>query len=176
MIIPGQLISLATFPGVIVHEIAHQFFCRVMRVAVLDVCYFRFGNTAGYVLHELPRTAPQHLLIGVGPFIINSLLGAAIALPAALPVLQFQAASPQDYFLIWLGASIAMHSFPSTGDAKSIWHAVWKRDASPLTRLVATPIVGIIYLGAIGSFFWLDLMYGLALAMFFPRLLVWVLA
>lgn len=25
-----------------------------------------------------------------------------------------------DYFMIWLGVSIAMHSFPSTGDAKSI--------------------------------------------------------
>lgn len=26
--IPGQLIALVTFPGVIVHELAHQLFCR----------------------------------------------------------------------------------------------------------------------------------------------------
>lgn len=41
MIIPGFLISIATFPGVIVHEAAHQLFCRLTKVAVLDVCYFR---------------------------------------------------------------------------------------------------------------------------------------
>jgi hypothetical protein len=28
MFIPGQLIAILTFPGVIVHEAAHQLFCR----------------------------------------------------------------------------------------------------------------------------------------------------
>lgn len=54
MIIPGFLISILTFPGVIVHEIAHQLFCRICGVAVLDVCYFKAGNPAGYVVHEIP--------------------------------------------------------------------------------------------------------------------------
>ena len=67
--IPGFLIALVTFPGVIVHEMAHQLFCRLFRVAVLDVCYFRLGNPSGYVLHESPRTTAQHLVIGIGPFL-----------------------------------------------------------------------------------------------------------
>jgi len=66
--VPGALISVLTFPGVIVHEIGHLVFCRFYRVAVLKVCYFRFGNPAGYVIHEKPRSATQSMMIGIGPF------------------------------------------------------------------------------------------------------------
>lgn len=50
--IPGIVISVLTFPGVIVHEAANLLFCRFAGLAVFDVRYFRFGNPAGYVLHE----------------------------------------------------------------------------------------------------------------------------
>jgi hypothetical protein len=174
--IPGPLIAALTFPGVIVHEMAHQLFCRLCRVAVLEVCYFRFGNPAGYVIHEPPRTPYQHILIGIGPFLVNSVLGALIAAPAAIPVIQFEAGGLLDLLLIWLGVSVAMHAFPSTGDAKSIWHAVWRRETPLLARLIATPLVALIYLGALGSFFWLDAIYGVALAMLLPKALIMALA
>jgi Putative zincin peptidase len=176
MFIPGPVIALLTFPGVIVHEIAHQLFCRIFRVAVLDVCYFRFGNPAGYVIHEPPPKAAQQILIGIGPFFVNSILGALIALPAVIPVMRFDAGSPLDYLLMWLGVSIAMHAFPSTGDAKSIWSAVQSGKIAGPARLAAMPVVGLIYLCAAGSMFWLDLIYGMALAMLFPNLLVALLA
>ena len=66
-IIPGQLISLATFPGVIVHEAGHMLFCKLRHVAVLDVCFFRFGNPAGYVVHEPVNRFSTSLLITFGP-------------------------------------------------------------------------------------------------------------
>lgn len=176
MFIPGFLISIITFPGVIVHEAAHQLFCRLTRVAVLDVCYFRFGNPAGYVVHESPKKAYQHILIGIGPFFLNTIVGAIIALPAAIPVLKFESGNLFEYFLIWLGISIAMHSFPSTGDAKSIWKAVWNKETGLLVKIVATPIVGLIYICAAGSVVWLDLFYGVGVAMFIPNILVYALA
>ena len=172
MFIPGFLISIITFPGVIVHEAAHQLFCRLSRVAVLDVCYFRFGNPAGYVVHEHPQKTYQNILIGIGPFFLNTVVGALIALPAAIPVIKFGSGNLFDYFLIWLGVSIAMHSFPSTGDAKSIWTAVWSKETGWLAKIVATPIVGLIFICAAGSFFWLDLIYGVAVAMLIPNILV----
>src|SRR5579883_1252201 len=139
--IPGWLIAIVTFPGVIVHEMAHQFFCRLSRVAVFEVCYFRIGNPAGYVIHEHPKYAWQHILIGIGPFIVNSVVGALIASPGAIPVLQFDSGSALDYLLIWLGVSIAMHAFPSTGDAKSIWSMLSKQPAFSLVRIIGTPVV-----------------------------------
>jgi len=176
MIVPGSVISAVTFPGVIVHEMGHQIFCRLSRVAVLDVCYFRFGNPAGYVVHETPSREGQQILIGLGPFFVNSLLGTLVAFPAAIPVLQFDSGSPLDYALIWLGISIAMHSFPSSGDAKTIWKAVWGKGTSIWLRIVATPIVGIIYAGALGSVIWLDVAYGYFLAMALPSLLIGLFA
>ena len=170
--IPGILISIVTFPGVIVHEMAHQFFCRIFNVAILDVCYFRFGNPVGYVVHEIPKKAIHSIMIGVGPFFVNTIIGALIALPSIIPVIKFESGSPLDYFLIWLGVSIAMHSFPSIGDAKSIWEAVWNDETSLRTRIVALPIVALIFIGSIGSFFWLDLIYGIGVIMLVPYVLV----
>jgi hypothetical protein len=176
MIVPGFLISVLTFPGVVVHELAHQLFCMLARVAVFEVCYFRLGNPAGYVLHEKPRKFSQHLLIGIGPLFVNTIIGAVIALPAAIPVLQFGAGSPVDYVLIWLGVSIAMHSFPSTGDAKAIWQAMWQPEVPLILSFICVPVVGAIYLLALGSIFWLDLAYGIAVVAFFPNLMTTLLA
>jgi hypothetical protein len=43
-------------------------------------------------------------------------------------------------------------------------------------KMAAYPIVGLIYLGAIGSFIWLDAFYGVGLALALPKLLVTLLA
>lgn len=176
MFIPGPLIAILTFPGVIVHEAAHQLFCRFFRVAVLDVCYIRFGNPAGYVKHEPSVVSSQQIWIGAGPFIVNTLVGALIAAPAAIPVIQFDAGDTLDYLLIWLGVSIAMHAFPSTGDAESIWESLEKQKASLLTKLIGIPLIGVIYLGALGSFIWLDLLYGAVVAMLLPNVVIWLSA
>ena len=172
MIIPGFLISMFTFPGVIVHELAHQLFCRWARVAVFEVCYFQLDNPAGYVAHETPRTSLQHLLIGIGPFFVNTVLGVLIAFPAVLPVVKFGAFDPVGMVLLWLGVSIAMHAFPSTGDARGIWSALFRPGCPWWLKVLGVPIVGLIWLGALGSFFWLDAIYGLAVTIGVPSLLV----
>lgn len=174
--IPGFLIALVTFPGVIVHEMAHQFFCRLARVAVFDVCYFRLGNPSGYVQHEPPRKIYQSVLISIGPFLVNTIVGALIACPSILPVMQFEGGSPLDYVLVWLGLSISMHAFPSTGDANSLWKSVTGAGASFLVKVLVAPIVLIIYLGALGSVFWLDLIFGVGVCMALPWLLVHAVA
>jgi hypothetical protein len=104
--------------------------------------------------------------------LINTLLGALIAAPAALPVIKFATGDLLDYLLIWLGVSIAMHAIPSTGDAKSLWQSVKGPGVSSVVRFMAAPIIGIIYLTALGRIFWLDLIYGIAVAVGIPTLLV----
>jgi hypothetical protein len=46
--------------------------------------------------------------------------------------------------LIWLAVSMAMHSFPSTGDAKGIWRTVFDKSCPIMPKIVAIPIVGLI--------------------------------
>jgi hypothetical protein len=176
MFIPGILITLLTFPGVIVHELAHQLFCRWFKVPVFKVVYFQAANPAGYVLHETVPNKLHSILISVGPFFVNTILGALIAFPAALPIFKFDNATPADYLLIYLGVSIAMHAFPSRGDATAILESI-KESGTPLwVKVLAYPVVGLIYAGAIGSFFWLDLAYGIAIAIGLPTLLITLLA
>ncbi len=174
LFIPGEFIALVTFPGVIVHEAAHQLFCRFFRVAVYDVCYFRVGNPAGYVQHEQSALPSHQVWISLGPFLLNTLLGAVIAAPAAIPVMQFGVGGPLDYLLIWLGISIAMHAFPSEGDGETIWDTLEERQTSRLTKLIGVPAICVICLAALGKFIWLDLLYGLAVAMLLPELVVWL--
>ena len=166
----GWIFSLITFPGVIVHEIAHLLMCRVAGVRVIKVCYFRFGNPAGYVVHEAPRRAAYGILIGVGPFLVNSVLGGLVAARVTVPTVSFIPASVPDFVLVWLGLAIALHAFPSRQDAKAIWQSLWSPGANILERLVGVPIVGLIYLGALGSYLRLDILYGLAVALLAPGL------
>lgn len=171
LFIPGQIIAALTFPGVVIHELAHQLMCRILKVPVLKVCYFQFDSTPGYVLHETPKEVYKSILIGVGPFIFNSLLGAFIASGGAIAVMKFEAGTPIDYFLVWLGVSIAMHAFPSAGDAKVIWEAIKRKDTGIFTKIIGGPIVLAIYVGAFLSVVWVDVLYGVFMAMFFPNLL-----
>lgn len=176
MFIPGIAISIATFPGVIVHELAHQLFCRWFKIPVFEVCYFRVQNPVGYVLHEAAPKTYQTVFISVGPFIINTLICLILGLSASLQF-KFDSANILDYLLMYLAISVGMHAFPSTGDATSLWNAVMKsQESSWFSKAIVAPIVGFIYLGALGSFFWLDAIYALAVSMGLPYLIIKLIA
>ena len=175
--IPGFVISAVTFPGVIVHELAHQLFCRWTHTKVMAVCYFRFGNPAGYVVHEQATTAWQAILISMGPFLFNSLLAIFIGLPVVPKLVNFPGSlSAIDLLLAWVAISIGMHAIPSTGDAKSMWQQVFRASGLSFAKIFVVPLAGLIYLLAVGSFFWLDLIYGVAIVVAVPMILVQVLA
>jgi hypothetical protein len=171
--IPGPIIAAITFPGIVIHELSHQLFCRYFKIPVYNVCYFRFGNPAGYVIHSQTDNWVQQVLISAGPFFVNSILGAILAFPSLLRLFEFHGSTLMfDGILMWLGVSIAMHAIPSVGDAKSMWMAVSGQNAPLLAKLGVAPIVGLSFLLAIGSIFWLDVLYGIAISIAIPKLLV----
>jgi hypothetical protein len=76
---PSWLIALVTFPGVVVHEAAHRFFCDLTETPVYEVSYLRpMGNPAGYVVYGRPRSLRAALMISGGPLLINTLLCAVL--------------------------------------------------------------------------------------------------
>ncbi|MEW6365383.1 MAG: DUF3267 domain-containing protein [Acidobacteriota bacterium] len=172
MIIPGWIIAVLTFPGVIVHEAAHMLFCKWRRVTILDVCFFQFRNPVGYVLHEDVRDFTSAFLIAVGPLAVNSLLCILICFPASLPVEVFSVESPLNYVLMWLGISIGMHAFPSTQDARNLWnHAKMEVKTMNPLALLSFPLVILIFIANILSVVWLDHLYGFALGFWLPSFL-----
>ena len=186
LFIPGFLISVVTFPGVIVHELAHQLFCYLMRVPVYEVKYFQMKNPCGYVMHEPTDRPLTNFMISIGPFLVNTLVGALILLPTSIQLIEFgvfdwiRGSDVNSSVLLrflpmlvagWLGISVLMHAFPSTGDANALVHSILKnKDVNIFVRILVAPVVGLIYVGAIGSVVWLDLGYALLVTTFLPKL------
>ncbi|HWW60392.1 MAG TPA: metalloprotease family protein [Thermoanaerobaculia bacterium] len=168
-LIPAQLVSAVTFPGVIVHEAAHLLFCKLRRVAVFKVCFFRFGNPAGYVIHEETDNFTSAFLISFGPFFINSALCILICLPALAPMRLFGLDQPLSYLLMWLGISIGAHAFPSTHDAQCVWRLA-KREARKMNALalLSLPMVGLFILGNLLSVIWFDVIYAFGIGFALP--------
>lgn len=158
LFIPGKLIAILTFPGVIVHEAGHRLFCSLAGVRVYKTCYFRLGNPAGYVIHGPVQNYGAGFLICVAPFIVNTAI-ALLIFSIAVNVSSIAVALP----LYWLGISIGMHAFPSSGDADNLWRyskAAWRRN--PLAVL-GFPAVIIIKIAAVLSIIWFNLFYAIAL-------------
>ena len=169
--IPAQVMAAISFPGIIVHEFAHMLFCKIRKVDVIDACYFQFDNPAGYVIHEKTDNFYTTFLVTMGPFFVNTLLCLLICLPAYLPVKLFDLNHPLSYLLIWLGVSIGMHAIPSTQDANNIYDQA-KVAARKLNILaiISFPLIGLIYVFNVLRFFWIDVLYGVAIGIGIPSL------
>ncbi|MFC3960253.1 metalloprotease family protein [Halovivax cerinus] len=162
----GFVLTIATFPGVIVHELAHKRVCDLFGIPVLEVCYFRFGNPAGYVRHAEPRRYRHATMVAVAPFLLNTVLalaafgGVALSIPAG--------GSPADAgvvggVLFWLGISFGMHAFPSAGDASVLWGQTRSKWRTSPTVLLGLPVIALIHVVNLLRAFWLDLVYAIAL-------------
>lgn len=168
--------NVLTLPGVPVHEYAHALACRLSGVRVHKVCYLRIGNPRGYVLHEQPDTAWQHIIISVAPFVVCSLaamlfgIGVGLLLQAGLIAKPYEALGGP--FLLWLAWAVGACAFPSGGDADSLWQATKSREISLFGKLFVVPVVGLIRLGQVGSFFWLDLVWGIVTAVTVPAIIL----
>ncbi|UYY57749.1 metalloprotease family protein [Sphingomonas sp. S2-65] len=172
LFLPGWLFSAITFPGVIVHEIAHRLFCHLTGVPVYEVSYFRFrGNPAGYVVHGPPPTLRSALLISAGPLIVNSLLCMLLTFAAVIPliILDDSDVSAVSIFLFWIGISIGMHAFPSNHDAEAfVLHAEERRGASSIVATLAQLFAWLLKAVNALRIVWIDLFYAVALSMLLP--------
>ncbi|MCL9815023.1 metalloprotease family protein [Natranaeroarchaeum aerophilus] len=175
----GWVLTIVTAPGVVVHEYTHAKLCEWADVPIVEICYFQLGDPPGYVLHAEPESYRTTYLIGVAPFLVNTLVAAALF--ATIPLLAGGAGGISDtgiagWIVLWLGVSVAAHAFPSTGDAQSIWQQTKQQYRSSPLALIGLPIVLIIYLAHVLSFFWFDFIYALALyvgvAMVLPGLIL----
>jgi hypothetical protein len=153
----GWLIALITFPGIILHEWAHKFFCDRTRVPVIKTCYFRFGNPAGYVIHGPVDNYGKAFLIATAPFLINTAFSIVFFVIAVILPLGVVA-----YILYWLGIATGMHAFPSSQDANMLWSCARESWHNPLV-LLSFPVIGLIKLGGLLRVVWFDLLYAVAL-------------
>jgi hypothetical protein len=160
--IPGFIISLLTFPGVIVHEWAHKIACNLFGVAVFQVVYFKLdfklvGGEAGYVQHETPKRYIETLCISSAPLLINTL----VALACGVAAHQARTVPALYGLLVWLGFSAGSHALPSNQDMNNV-----RQHAKGETLFVGVfsqaLYVLMVILNAL-RFFWIDFIYAFSL-------------
>ncbi len=152
-----QLFYLLTFPGVIMHELAHKLMCLWCKVKVYRVSYFNFGNPAGSVEHAEPEKLWHAFFIAIGPIILNSLI-AIICSKVAFSGLVNEKTF---YFFIWLSYAIGTHAFPSDPDFGNVLEKNRERmKAHSLFAYLAYPIVWSITTLNQHRFLWVNLLYG----------------
>ncbi len=170
--IPGQLIALLSFPGVIMHEIAHRYFADRAGVPVYQVCYFRFGNPAGYVIHGPVQGLKNSFLISVGPLIVNTLLCALLTFSAVFPFFVFDAKDYNPIFavLMWVGISIGAHAFPSNEDMKNFSREVLEAKGKSGLYYLARAFEVLLLIANTLRFFWFDFIYAVGVSLAIPFL------
>jgi hypothetical protein len=115
-LIPSWLVSVITFPGVIIHEFAHKLFCNLTGVHVQKVKYWKLGDPSGYVIHDEPTHLYQTFLISVGPLIVNT----AIAIVLACVSLRVDTTLIGRAILVWIAFAAGACAFPSDADAINV--------------------------------------------------------
>lgn len=163
--IPGFVVSWATFPGTVVHELAHKWACEWRGVTVTDVSYFSL-NGSGQVTHHTPTDHRDTILISTASFAVNTILSIgcyALAALAISGVITNQYTSIAALGFVWLGLSIGMHAFPSAQDLGNVWREVrahWRRS---MVAALVIPVVILFRIASLLEFFWFDAIYAAAL-------------
>ncbi len=166
--IPGELIALATFPGVIMHEIAHKFMCDIFGVPVYHVAYFNIASqNAGHVIHGKIDSIIKNLLIGLAPLFFNTLLCIIFTLPysASLHIAGDAISYSFIYQLLWwVGISMGANAFPSNQDVENV-----SEIAS--NNIIIYFIKGIVRLLNFLSRIWIDIAYAYGISLILPYLI-----
>jgi hypothetical protein len=84
---------------------------------------------------------------------------------------------PIAYFFYWLGLSIGMHAFPSTGDLSNLYEMAPEEAKrwNPLA-IISLPLIVILYVLNFARVIWADLGYGIAVGILGPLALFRALA
>ncbi len=173
--IPGWLVSIITLPGVVVHEAAHKLFCDLAKIKVHQVCYFRIGDPAGFVVHDDPKSLKNAFLISIGPLIVNTLLCMVLTFIPAIYLI-FLGGSPLNnivvFFLAWVGYSVGMHAFPSNEDMNAFLYTVKTTRSKGILYWCSWIFSWMIKIANFLRAGWFDLIYATGISLILPFLLL----
>jgi hypothetical protein len=144
----SQLYYLLTAPGVVIHELAHKHTAEDLGLAVVEYRLFQFGNPAGYVNHETPRTYRGILAVSAAPFLLNTMLALCLYLAIGISTYYTDLATLSHLQIalmvigLWVALSSSLHAFPSAQDISNINTAAKRRWAK--TPLGSRGLLGIL--------------------------------
>lgn len=165
--IPGPLVAALTFPGVIMHEVAHRFMCDILRVPVYGINYFSIDSArAGYVYHQRTNNTLHVFLISFAPLFINSFFCMIFTLPY-MSTVHIAGEGINNFangFLWWIGMSMGINAFPSNQDTDNVLSVAEENNSSFIVLLLCYLMKLMNWL----SYVWMDLVYAYGLSFILP--------
>lgn len=174
--ISGEFITLVTFPGVFLHEIAHRLACDLQDIPVYYINYFSAGSkVAGHVIHRKTDSFRKAFFIGMAPFFFNSLICMLLTVPHGVSfhlgthfmldghsfILWMQG------IVAWIGFSAGLHAIPSDQDIKGLVDAA-ESSMAKVAMSIITVLCACCNAPYIG--FWLKVGYAYILSLVIPGL------
>ena len=175
--------SVFNMPGVITHELSHYLFCIIFNAKVIEVCYYNFKDSSGYVRHERPKHLYQDIFIATAPFFCNTFLGSLVAYPTIInkfSTFGLRSLDWRDILNMIISISIGMNAIPSKGDALSMWNFAGDSDMNLLLKIIAkliiAPLVLLVFiLNFLSSYLKIDLFYGICIYFLGPQLIKYII-
>ncbi len=163
----SRLLALLTFPGIIVHELAHRVCCDLFKVRVLRVCYFRLGDPAGFVLHERPPSPAVACVITLAPLLVNSVVSVLVGVTVGIDLFTLSSQLTLEQFLrLWLALSIGMHALPSAEDLRALRTELdgnaRSKELADMFDLVFEPVP---LVKGLLNILWFDLLYAITVCL-----------
>ena len=142
----GKILMFLTFPGAIFKTIIKIIYCRIFRVAVIDMKYFDAKTLSGYIEHEIPKKFIHQVNMVMLPFITGTLLGIFISFPGTVGIYDQGVFHLFYFMLVWLGLSVVIHSIPKIEYAQKMLKRLWSRETGFFTKLICTPFLTVLYI------------------------------
>lgn len=154
----GLLIRVLTFPGVILDALINKKTCEYLKIELFQVNYFSVTGEELPVIHDIPKEYSKTFGITILPFIIMSFISLLLFYIGLILIPNVE------FLFLWLGVSIAAHSFPNATMGDLLWkNSIAEIKEGNYLALIGIPLVLIIYVARILHFFWLDIVYGFLL-------------
>lgn len=176
-LIPQKIISILTFPGIILYNFFHVLVCKLKKIPIYKVCYFKFDNeNKGYVIHNQAENINDEILIGIFPFILNNITGMLFGVPASILLLTERKVDIPIILLLWLSISIIINSFPSFSVISELSTLLKSKELTIPKLILIYPFLLFFKLSDSLKWAWFDLIYAIMIIILFPNLLIEILS
>ncbi|MHB8903776.1 MAG: DUF3267 domain-containing protein [Patescibacteria group bacterium] len=142
----NYLLMILGAPGVIVHELAHAFFCLFFGIKIYKINLFQFKQVAGYVTHDEPISFLASFFISFGPLLVNSVLAIYLFTKIIPPYNSLVISNLYNLLWLYLGIVIGLQAIPSTGDAESLLQNANRNILRNPLKLLLYPLILVLYI------------------------------
>lgn len=148
------IVKYSTVVGTFLQAFFEHLTCRVYEVLIEDARYLRADELCGHVEHELIRKRSTALAVSFFPFLFNLIVGLVLLSVGAVNVLylgEFFTSSGMPHFVnflfLWMGVSVLTNLFPQIEDVLQLKDLLYGKGGLA-AKIFASPIFGVLYVGA----------------------------